>query len=77
MSGDHLLDKKTLKFIVSELNRLEKYETKDDLQPRGIDWKAVVQRDLERLDESLFSECFHDETGIFQYYVLQRSHNSY
>ena len=76
MSDDHLLDKKTQKFIISELNRWEKYEIKDDLQPRVIDWKAVVQRSIGRVPLLCASECFHDEIGIFRYYVLQRIHNS-
>ena len=55
-STDHPMDNKTLALIVSELNRLEKYSIGDDVRPAStIDWEAVAERDLERLDESMFS----------------------
>lgn len=56
MSNNHPMDNKTLKLIVSELNRLEKYRIDDDVKPAAmVDWKAVGQRDLEKLDESQFN----------------------
>ena len=55
MSGDHPMDNKTLKPVVSEINRFEKYRINDEVKPVSvIDWESVSERDLERLDESVF-----------------------
>lgn len=55
MSENKPLDRKTLKIVITEMERVEKYAIQKDTQPAVVvDWKAVVKRDLERLDESLF-----------------------
>ena len=55
LSVGHPMDNKTLKLIVSEINRLEKYRIDVDVKPVSVvNWKAVSERDLERLEESLF-----------------------
>ena len=54
-SCEHPMDNKTLKLLVSEINRLEKYRIDEDVKPVSeVDWKVVSERDLERLEESLF-----------------------
>ena len=54
-SGNHPMDNKTLRLVVSEINRLEKYRIDADVKLVSlVDWKAVSERGLERLDESLF-----------------------
>ena len=54
-SHGHPMDNKTLKLIISELDRLDKYSIDGGIQAvDAIEWESVVERDLERLDESLF-----------------------
>ena len=56
LSVENPQDKKTLEFVISELNRRENYEIKSDVQPStDINWHFITDRDMERLDESFFS----------------------